>query len=144
MRHLAHILALTALTAGCVSQPPLLPVPTTTPPTVPEEPRQSQPVAVPYSGRASMLSERITPEELARRVQQFAPADFDYNAAALAPWEKQVLHNLVQASDVLNEIYWLQVHPQLPAWRAQLAADSGAGKTAALEYFDIMAGPWDR
>lgn len=147
MRHLAHLLALAAFTAGCVSQPPLLPVPTTTPPTLPE-PRDTVVVLpgvfVPNSGRAAMLSDSITPEEMARRVQQFAPADFDYNKAALAPWEKQVLRKLVQASDVLNEIYWLQVHPQLPAWRAQLAADSGAGRTAALEYFDIMAGPWDR
>ena len=124
---------LALLCAACVKQPPTLP---------PMQP--GRPTVQPYQVKTVMLNDSISPAELARRVAQFAPATYDYNDAALAPWEKQVLARLVQATDVINEIYWLQEHPDLPAWRKQLAQQDGPGQQAALQYFDIMAGPWDR
>ena len=133
MKSITRSLLLAATLAAC-APPPQVPVP---------EP-QTPPIFTPHSGVVPMLNDSITPDQMAQRVAQFAPATLSYNAAILAPWEKQVLEKLVQASDVLNEIYRVQVHPRLPAWRAQLAAQEGAGKQAALEYFDIMAGPWDR
>ncbi|HEX6065842.1 MAG TPA: hypothetical protein VFZ04_16535, partial [Longimicrobiales bacterium] len=91
-----------------------------------------------------LLVDSISAEAIAARVAQFAPATLDFDDRALAPWEKQVLAKLVEASQVMHEIFTIQASPQNPAWRAQLAAQQGTGKQAALDYFDIMVGPWDR
>lgn len=109
--------------------------------------------AVPVPARAApaansntvpLLVDSISAATMAARVSQFAPALLDFDDSSLAPWEKQVLTKLVDASRIMHEIYVIQVSPQNPTWRAQLASQSGAGKEAALEYFDIMVGPWDR
>jgi hypothetical protein len=91
-----------------------------------------------------MLVDTISAAAIAARVRQFAPATLDFDDRTLAAWEKQVLARLVEASRVIHDIYTIQVSPQNPEWRAQLAAQSGPGKEAALQYFDIMVGPWDR
>jgi hypothetical protein len=91
-----------------------------------------------------LLVDSISPKAMAARVAQFAPALLDFDDRTLAPWEKQVLSKLVEASRVMHDIYTIQVSPHIPTWRAQLASQSGAGKESALEYFDIMVGPWDR
>ena len=109
------------------------PVPTATP--------AAQPAQV---NTVPLLVDSISAEAIAARVAQFAPAPLDFDDRALAPWEKQVLAKLVEASQVMHEIFTIQVSPQNPAWRAQLAAQQGTGKQAALDYFDIMVGPWDR
>lgn len=106
---------------------------------------ETSPAAAPAPTSAvSAVTPTMSASELERRVKQFAPADFDFDESVLAPWEKKVLVKLVQASDAINEIYWLQEHPQLPQWRTQLAAlPHTPERDAALRYFDIMAGPWD-
>ncbi|MEX2283477.1 MAG: peptidase [Gemmatimonadota bacterium] len=90
------------------------------------------------------LSDTITPAELDRRVAQFAPAVLDFDDSTLQPWEKQVLKKLVEASFVMHEIFAVQVHEQIPQWRARLEAEQGDGKARAIEYFELMVGPWDR
>lgn len=123
---------LTLLVAGCAStEPPI----TTTPPVQP---------GVPAATTVAMLVDTISATEIAARVAQFAPAMLDFDDRTLANWEKQVLVKLVDASKIIHDIYTIQVSPRNPEWRAQLAASNGAGKEAALQYFDIMVGPWDR
>lgn len=95
-------------------------------------------------GALRMLADGITPEELEARVAQFAPAVIDFDDGNLEPWEKEVLERLVAASDIMQEIFLLQVSPDVPRLRKKLESARGAGKEAALAYFDIMAGPWDR
>ena len=92
----------------------------------------------------AMLAEGITPEELEARVARFAPATIDFDDSVLEPWERQVLVKLVEASDVMHELFTIQVSPKNPEWRAQIEKQRGAGRDAALAYFDIMVGPWDR
>ncbi|MGH7476252.1 MAG: dipeptidyl-peptidase 3 family protein [Longimicrobiales bacterium] len=91
-----------------------------------------------------LLAPGLTPAALEARVDQFARATIDIDAASLEEWERQVLAKLILASDLMHEIYLEQVSPRLPAWRAQLAAEDGPARDAALAYFDLMAGPWDR
>ncbi len=98
----------------------------------------------PVSGTVPMLVDTISPQSMAARVAQFAPARIEYDASTLQDWEKQVLSKLVEASHIMHDIYTIQVSPQNPAWRTQLESQEGAGKEAALDYFDIMVGPWDR
>ena len=91
-----------------------------------------------------LLADEITPREMGERVAQFAPAAIDFDDTALEPWERRVLAKLVEASDVMHEIFTVQVSPRNPEWRRALAGQRGAGRDAALAYFDIMVGPWDR
>ena len=109
---------------------------------IPSPGQPSQPAA--QVTTVPLLVDTITATEIAARVAQFAPATLDFDDRTLAPWEKQVLAKLVEASRIMHDIYTIQVSPQNPSWRAQLAAQNGDGKEAALEYFDIMVGPWDR
>ncbi|HEY0304492.1 MAG TPA: hypothetical protein VGC44_05950, partial [Longimicrobiales bacterium] len=109
---------------------------------IPAPTQTTQPAA--QVNTVPLLVDTITATEIAARVAQFAPALLDFDDRTLAPWEKQVLGKLVEASRIMHEIYAVQVAPQNPAWRTQLAAQDGPGKEAALQYFDIMVGPWDR
>jgi hypothetical protein len=131
----SQLLVLSLLLVACGTERVVLqptPAPATTAP------------AAPVNGAVPLLVDSITPQEIAARVAQFAPARLDFEDATLQPWEKQVLRKLVDASRIMHDIYTIQVSPQIPAWRAQLEAQSGEGKEAALQYFDIMVGPWDR
>src|SRR5690606_33833460 len=92
----------------------------------------------------AMLAPGMTPEELEARVARFAPAAIDFDDSVLEPWEKQVLVRLVEASDIMHELFMKQVSPQNAEWRERLASQSGAGADAARALFDIMIGPWDR
>ncbi|MBW3555096.1 MAG: hypothetical protein KY466_16430, partial [Gemmatimonadetes bacterium] len=84
----------------------------------------------------------VTMEELQARVSAFAPAEIGFDAGALDDWEKAVLARLVEASDVMHELFARQVSPRNPEW-AERVASRGAGDPAAI-YYDIMVGPWDR
>jgi hypothetical protein len=104
----------------------------------------SQPAATPGAPVLPLLNDAISVGELQRRVSQFAPAVLDFDDSALQPWEKQVLKKLVEVSFVLHDIYAVQVSEKIPEWRLKLETEEGAGKSAAIDYFDIMVGPWDR
>lgn len=139
MRHVRLALPAAVLLAACTSGPPRSSDAQSANPT------QTGPSAVSTSAQPMpMLAPGITPEELRRRVAQFAPATLDFDDSTLQPWEKQVLAKLVEASRVLHDIFFIQVSPKNPDYLAQLRSQQGAGKDAALEYFDIMVGPWDR
>lgn len=86
------------------------------------------------------LAEGVTMSDLQQRVSEFAPAEIGFDEAALSDWEKAVLAKLVNASDIMNQLFLLQVSRQNTEW-----AESMAGRDdAAAAYFGIMAGPWDR
>ncbi len=88
------------------------------------------------------LAEGITTAELERRVANFAPASIEFDESALADWEKAVLAKLVEASDIMHELFARQVTGEsqtLSEGVAVLGEDD-----AASVYYDIMVGPWDR
>jgi hypothetical protein len=90
------------------------------------------------------LATGVTADDLAGRVAKFEPAVLDFDDSVLAPWEKTVLGKLVAATDLMHELFALQVSPENPMWEEALAAYDGPGAEAARTYFDIMVGPWDR
>lgn len=94
---------------------------------------------------APPLAPGVTEADLEHRLEQFAPARIDFDASVLERWEKDVLERLVQASNIMHELFLLQVSPGNLEWRRALAAsrDTRAGDLA-YRYFDIMVGPWDR
>ncbi len=79
---------------------------------------------------------------LEEKVEDFEPAEISFDETALADWEKAVLAKLVEASDIMHQLFARQVSRRNPDWRAQVAA-RGADDPAAI-YYDIMVGPWDR
>jgi hypothetical protein len=104
-------------------------------------PAASTPAPAPASEEAP---KRITAAELAERVRQFAPAKLTADVAKLPPNERKALEKLVAAAKLMDPIFDRQAYVGNPALRAKLAADTSADAKAALVYFDIMRGPWDR
>ncbi len=98
----------------------------------------------PDADTQSLLAEGMDAAELQARVEQFDPAQIDFDDSVLEPWEKAVLARLVEASDVVHDLFSMQVWAENPQWRDRLATYEGAGADAARTYFDIMVGPWDR
>lgn len=90
------------------------------------------------------LAEEVTLADLARRVDQFAPVELDFDESLLDVDQKIVVESLVKASQILDEIFRRQVWAYNTAYQRQLASAQGDGMEAAREYYDIMAGPWDR
>lgn len=91
------------------------------------------------------LAPGVTAADLERRLERFAPARIDFDASGLEAWEKNVLETLVRASDVVHELFLLQVSPENLEWRrALVVAREDAQSDAAYRYFEVMAGPWDR
>ncbi len=86
------------------------------------------------------LAEGVTMSDLQQRVTEFAPAEIGFDESSLADWEKAVLAKLVDASDIMNELFMLQVSRKNGEWAEQMAGRDDA----AAAYYHIMAGPWDR
>lgn len=101
------------------------------------------PVA-PVEHAIPFLNDSITVADIIGRVAQFAPATIDIDDRSLTSWERQVLQKLIDASKIMHDLFTIQVSPQNAAWRNRLAHERGPGQEPALQYFDIMVGPWDR
>ena len=57
--------------------------------------------------------------------------------------ERQVVNYLIQAADLMSEIYLRQVSVDNPRVRAEIAASNRPDKAALLDMFDLHFGPWD-
>jgi hypothetical protein len=90
------------------------------------------------------LAAGLTATELVERVAQYAPVELAFDASLLDADDRIVVRKLIEASDVLNDIFWLQVWPDNLAYREELRDAQGPGLETARQYYDIMAGPWDR
>ena len=81
-------------------------------------------------------------DDVEQRLAQFSPTDIDFDEKLVAAEDRKVLVKLVQAAQILDEIYLDQVSPHNRALRQQL--EQQKVPRAVLDYFDIMYGPWDR
>jgi hypothetical protein len=93
---------------------------------------------------AARLATGIDADEMRRRVSQFAPVRLTFDESLLDANQRQVMKKLVQASDILDEVFRSQVWAGNPALGEALATAEGPGMDAARDYFQIMYGPWDR
>ena len=93
---------------------------------------------------AVRLADGITPEEIGGRVAQFAAVEIDFDASLLDQDQRTVVARLVEASDILGEIFRLQVWRWNLDYEEHLARAEGPGMEAARTYYAVMAGPWDR
>jgi hypothetical protein len=85
-------------------------------------------------------------QDVPKRLAQLAKTVVDYDHTLLNAEEQQVVAKLVEASQHIDEIYWLQVSEDNPALRDKLKAQSSASDLdrAGYEYFLVNKGKWDR
>ena len=96
------------------------------------------------NGESTTPTEETNVQEIdvSKRLAQFAPVAIDVDDALITDELRPVLHKLVRAAEVIDQIYLSQVWEGNGELRAQLAADPA--RADELAYFDIMYGPWDR
>jgi hypothetical protein len=91
---------------------------------------------------ASLAIAPDTPQRLA----QLPRTTIDYDRSLLTESDRAVVAKLIEASKLIDEIYWRQVSEDNPKWREQLAANAGRSPLdrAGYDYFIANKGPWDR
>ena len=76
----------------------------------------------------------------ASAVEKLAPVDMRPDTSFLSAEEREVVNLLIQAADLMSEIYKRQHTPNYDQLRAEVAAKNDP---ALLERFDGFFGPWD-
>ena len=89
---------------------------------------------------AANQSREVVPD-IERRVAQLPPTVIDYERHLLTDKEKPVVGKLIDASRFMDEIFWRMVSEENPALRKELESHPNR---AAVQYFNIMKGRWDR
>src|ERR1035437_2831187 len=82
-----------------------------------------------------MLKEKIT---------KFVPVELKYDTTLIDEREKIVVEKLYRASKVMDEIFREQVYAGNENIKNKLEASNDEYNKLALEYFNIMSGPFDR
>ncbi|RFB01733.1 dipeptidyl-peptidase 3 family protein [Parvularcula marina] len=82
-------------------------------------------------------------EELEMMRDEIAIIDMAPDTSFLTAEEKQVVNLLIDAAELMSEIYLRQVSEENPAWRTEIAASDIDNKALLLELFDLHFGPWD-
>ena len=115
-RHLLLTLSAAALLIGC----------------------QSEPVTItPAEMDVEALTVKTKGYDIAAQYAKFAEVPMTVDTAFLSASEKAVVNKLIEASKILSEIYLLQLNPDNPAIRAQIAASDRADKDMLLAMFDL-------
>jgi hypothetical protein len=85
-------------------------------------------------------------QDVPERLAQLPLTVVDYDRSLLNANEVQVVAKLIEASKVIDEIYWLQVSEDNPAYRTRLESQAGrsALDRAGYDYFVANKGRWDR
>ncbi len=91
----------------------------------------------------------VVPEiakDIDARIAKLPRTQIDYDHSLLDANESQVLQKLIEASKDIDALYYLQVAAENPKVHAELEAAAKTSKAheAALEYFRINHGRWDR
>ena len=81
--------------------------------------------------------------DLAGQYAKLARIDMNPETSFLNAEQRDVVNLLIQASDLMSEIYLRQRDPGNPAIRAQIAASDRPDRDLLLKMFDRNFGPWD-
>ena len=88
------------------------------------------------------VEELFLAKDVNERLAQFSPTDIDFDEKLVKPAFRKVLIKLVQAAQVMDDIFLDQVSAGNRELRAKLVKQKAPA--AVLDYFDLMYGPWDR
>lgn len=75
-------------------------------------------------------------------IARFAPVRVTADTSQLAPGDRQALAKLIDAANVIDEIFREQLWSGNPALRERLAKDTSALGQARYHYYRINNGPW--
>ena len=78
--------------------------------------------------------------DIAQRTKQLPRTVIDYDRSLLTENERQVVAKLIEASKLIDEIFWRQVSEDSPELRDRLQKEGGP----AYDYLLMNRGPWDR
>lgn len=97
---------------------------------------------------ALSVSDSLTiASDVSQRLRQFPRTRIDYDRPLLDERETRTLQILIEASREMEAIFSVQVAEEVPSFRervGRLVRERRPNAEAALEYFDINVGPWDR
>lgn len=83
-------------------------------------------------------------DDVEARVEQFVPQHLNADLGHLSDGDREALDLLIQASDVIDEIFEMQAWANRAEMDAAVDAYDGPQAEAVKTYYDIMYGPWDR
>jgi hypothetical protein len=92
----------------------------------------------------SQPSQSSQPSELQRMADRFAPTDLSVDLSSLSQTDRLVLAKLVEASKVIDALFFRQVWAGNEAMLLDLVRDRAPERQARLHYFLINKGPWSR
>ena len=105
---------------------------------------QSEPVKVtPVTDAPQTQAAEPRSYDLASQYAKFARVPMDVDISFLSVSEKAVVNKLIEASKFMSEIYMLQLNPNNPALRAEIAASERSDKDLLLAMFDEHFGVCD-
>jgi hypothetical protein len=90
------------------------------------------------------ISQRAPLEYVKAQLAKFAPVELTCDLTNLAAGDRMVLAKLVQAGQIIDELFLLQVDPQNPSLRKALQESSSPQDQVRLDLFTVMFGPWNR
>lgn len=84
--------------------------------------------------------------DIEKRLAQLPQTPIDYDKSLLDENDKKVVDKLIEATHLIDQLYYSQVYQDNLALRTQLveAAKSSKPHALALRLFDAMKGKWDR
>ena len=75
---------------------------------------------------------------VAQRLPIYQTVKLTTNLNELSPSERKVLPLLIQAAEIMNDLFWKQTYPQRDSLKATLKDEK------TKQFIDINYGPWDR
>ena len=95
------------------------------------------------NGQQAAGVETAAASALAASRAKIARIEMNPDVGFLTTEEKQVVNLLIQAGDLMSQIYLRQVSEDNPATRDAIEASNAPDKEALLDMFDLHFGPWD-
>lgn len=106
---------------------------------------QGKPAEAPPADTAAVEAAAPQPPvyDLAAEYAKFAAVPMNVDTSFLSASERAVVNKLIEASKIMSEIYMLQLNPNNPALRAEIAASDRADTDMLLAMFDQHFGVCD-
>ncbi len=91
-----------------------------------------------------MIDSKAPASYVKQELNKLAPVNIKADLSSLSNSEKAVVKKLVDAGEIIDQLFLLQVDPDNPRIRKELTAMSAENRADYLELFDIMFGSWNR
>jgi hypothetical protein len=82
--------------------------------------------------------------DIEARVRQFTPHTLEADLSHLSAGDRRALDLLVEASDIVHEIFGMQAWAERAEMDVLVADYDGPDAAAVKSYYEMMRGPWDR